>query len=369
MPDETLFTILQISDLHFGSWPRGATDLEIGAALPALLAHSDLFDGQLGHHWQGLSDLHRFYSELWDRTKGNVGVVVSGDLTACGAVDQFNLAADFLGGQQNSQLTFGLGLTDWAAVSIPGNHDHWPGSNLILGEPTVGLAAYLPGPYPRVGPVVNLDDEISLRLLYVDSDSDVRSISRDRFLARGKFVSQLETLGRLVPDREDGEIRVLVVHHAVSSIGIPPGQQAMPFPRPQASRRKRLEIDRDTLRVLEHALVDLDIRVLFTGHLHVPRLTEFLTSNDVEAATVLEARCGTTTQLDRYPYSILQKLPYGRVLPPNSLICHEMIRRDEALIWRAEIFWRAKGRGFVSDDLHVSASLPNSLVRELMLVV
>jgi len=296
--------------------------------------------------------------------------VVSGDLTACGATHQFSLASDFLGPPYpGSNFTFGLGLVNWADASISGNHDQWPGSNRIFGNPTAGLAQFLSGTYPRVGPLTALDQAASIRFLFVDSDADVSPFSRDRLLARGQFVSQLTTLRSVVPARQHGEIRVLVVHHAVSTLGYPQVKHPEAFPRPSSAGRRRLEIDRKTLHVLEHALVDLDIQVIFTGHLHVPRLGEFTASNDVESIQVLEARCGTTTQLDRYPYEVLQQLPYKRILPPNTLICHELIRRDGGLVWRAQIYWRAKGRGVVSDALHVSGHLPLSLGREQALVV
>ena len=86
MADQTLFTAVQVSDLHFGS-------AVAGSAKPGdlLLRLAPWFEGWLDHHRIGLRELHRFFSEFGDRGIRPV-LVVSGDLTANGAVRQFELA-------------------------------------------------------------------------------------------------------------------------------------------------------------------------------------------------------------------------------------------------------------------------------------
>ncbi|KQP27457.1 hypothetical protein ASF27_20980 [Methylobacterium sp. Leaf102] len=291
--------------------------------------------------------------------------MISGDLTAYGNPYQFDLAADFLGSEKPTRFGFGLGLVQWAESSVSGNHDQWPGSTMIVGAPTTKLGEVLPGPYPMIGQLQPLSATASLRFLFVDSDADVGHVLPNRFLARGCFASQLSKLASQVPARVTGEVRVLVVHHAVSSLGTPWTDQASEFPKGSPSRRTPLEIDGGTLRALQHFLVNAGVQVVLTGHLHVPRLSEFVASNDVETLNVLETRCGTTTQWDHYPMNVLAEVDPERRLPPNSLVCHELVQRSDELVWRASIYWRSRASGFVHRPNRVSLDLPPSLSREL----
>jgi hypothetical protein len=98
----------------------------------------------------------------------------------------------------------------------------------------------------------------------------------------------------------------------------------------------------------------------------VPRLTQYTASNGVENRTILEARCGTTTQRDEYPYQLLAKMPRTRPqLERNTLILHRVIERANSIFWRSDIFWRSSTRGFVDTSDHVSALLPKQLSAEV----
>ena len=129
-----------------------------------------------------------------------------------------------------------------------------------------------------------------------------------------------------------------------------------------------MEITSGTRMVLDHFLVDYDIKVIMCGHRHVPRLTRYRASNGTEAATVLEARCGTTTQRDEYPYELVRKMSADRRLPPNTLMLHRVIERNGSLLWRSEIFWRNRSGRFVGISEYDSPSLPNKLIAEIVLL-
>ena len=90
-------------------------------------------------------------------------------------------------------------------------------------------------------------------------------------------------------------------------------------------------------------------------------------SNGVEKKEILEARCGTTTQRDEFPYEVRERIPRNRHLPPNSLILHQVIDRGGRTFWRSQIHWRSKQVRFVKNLPHVSAYLPQDLSDEIEL--
>jgi len=134
-----------------------------------------------------------------------------------------------------------------------------------------------------------------------------------------------------------------------------------------ATAPRRLAITNRTRRVLDHFLVDYGIKIVMCGHMHVPRLTRYNASNGTEKTTVLEARCGTTTQRDEFPYEIIQSIPVSRRLPPNTLIVHQVIERNRSLLWQSKIFWRNRSGRFVDSTQHTSPSVPQHLTAELEL--
>ena len=188
MPDETIFTAVQVSDLHFGNTLAGSA-----SPIDPLLRLSHHFEGWLDHHWLGLREVHRFLSDLRKRDPSAL-LVISGDLTANGAVRQFDLAESFLRGDATNVFGFGLGVQGWVDKAIPGNHDHWPGANTVFGPPTQGYATCFPNQFPLIRPPIPLSGSRSVRFIMVNSDEDVGWLSRDRLKGRGLFVSQLQVL-------------------------------------------------------------------------------------------------------------------------------------------------------------------------------
>jgi hypothetical protein len=106
--DRVLLNLLHISDLHFGDKLRGYSVDELSAALPPLIAYFPQFDGWLGHHFKALSALHDFYKRLW-QVGATSPVLITGDLTANGAVAQFDLANLYLN-DETDRPNFGLGF-------------------------------------------------------------------------------------------------------------------------------------------------------------------------------------------------------------------------------------------------------------------
>jgi len=359
--ERTVFNLLHISDLHFGDRFDGRGSEQLSAKLPPLLSRFSHFDGLLGHHYKALTALHDFCRVFWEQ-KPEYMLVVTGDLTANGSELQFDLAHGFLGSEcPESAFNLGLGYDNWMNTSIPGNHDQWPGSNRVLGRPTAGLAKYFQTSFPVVGPRFELRRGLSLRFLFVDSDADVGPFGYNRFFARGDFVSQLSKLRDLLPPPEAGEVRILVIHHSL--MPTPPEGDAAD-PTRQNMFPPALAITNQSRNVVNRFVIEFDIRVILCGHHHVPRLSHLEMSDGTETALVLEARCGTTTQRDKYPYEL--KIDENRKLAPNTLMLHRILERNQSLFWRTEVFWRNKSGKFVSTS-NYSSLLPKHLRTEIRL--
>lgn len=364
--DRVLLNLLHISDLHFGDKLGGYGADQLSTELPPLISRFAHFDGWLGHHYKALSALHDFYSWFW-RDHATAPVLITGDLTANGAEVQFKLADLYLNERsQAPNFGLGLGLTGWRRRSISGNHDKWPGSNRIVGRPTPGHAACFDQPFPIVAEPIEIRKGLAVRLLYIDTDDEVAPFGLNRVLARGKFTKQLMALRDRIPQASRGEIRVLIMHHSLMSPQPDPvaAEETMPA---KHGAFATMEIVGETRRVLDHFLVDYGIKVIMCGHLHVPRLSPYRASNGTEASTVLEARCGTTTQRDRYPYELVRTMPMDRKLPPNTLIVHKVAERGRSLLWKSEIFWRNRAGRFVNASDYNSPSLPAMLTAEIPL--
>ena len=371
MRDEMLLlTVLQISDVHFGDTLGGDNADGLSAKVPPLLSTFRHLEGLLGHHYKGLSALHDFYSDLWENESGSgLLLVLTGDVTASGAPIQFDIADGFLGAfSPNSAFGFGLGRTDWRLWSISGNHDCWPGNGLPLGAPSAALKNYFAEPFPIVRNPIKLNNGTEVRFIFVDSDADVGPHGMNRLLARGHFVSQLTTLEKMLPRCAENEFRILAIHHSITRAGAAVGEDTITLPQLASGGLRTLEITPSTLRVLENALVDLNIKVVLCGHLHIPRLTRIVASNGTERTTVLEARCGSTTQVDKYPYKVLQRLDRSRNLAPNSLIVHKVVEVGSSTVWRSQIYWRSREGRFVRHNQYVSSLMPSSLASEIVVL-
>ena len=114
--------MVHISDLHFYHVLEGRNIQQGNAQLPMFISLSTVFDGWLGHHYKALSALDNFWHREFD---GNTLLIVTGDLTANGHVDQFSMANQYLAQRSVGRL-LGLGRKDWSRLSVPGNHDQWP---------------------------------------------------------------------------------------------------------------------------------------------------------------------------------------------------------------------------------------------------
>jgi hypothetical protein len=317
---------LHISDLHVGLCQPDQLD----APLPRFGKLLKWLKGQWGHHYLALQRLAEFYEQLVKQEK-EVQVILSGDSTAFGKPDEFKNAHNFITAQLHG---VGLGAKHYA--SIPGNHDHWPGSGKIVGRPTVGLNTYFPPPRDPswVGPLPG-PRPFRLTFIQINTDADVFSYSRARLLARGKFHNQISYLDQRLPPRAADEKRILVLHHSIL------------LDRP--NYKVPLSIKNRSAGALEQAIVRHGIGVLMCGHTHAVADVIRFTAVAPNGATheVMECRCGTTTQRDQIPSHY--RTPTGKwpnwTLDQNSLLVHrfDVDRGNLVLVSQAFVL---KSNGF-----------------------
>jgi hypothetical protein len=300
-------TLLHISDLHIGSISNPGKNLN--APTPRSVRLAKIFQGKLGHHHRALQRLQELHDRLVAKEK-DVRVVMTGDATSFGRVDEFANADDFLGASLHG---VGLRCKPWARRAISGNHDQWPGNGNICGPATASLQMHFPPRnFPDLGTVEPLVGQYKVRFIRIDTDADIRPRSVGRLLAWGAFASQLATLEKHLPLREENELRVLLLHHA----------PRFDHPRHLAP----LSIRRNSSRLLEKICVEYGISVLMCGHTHAPAHVTPFTASAASGVAIeaFEVCCGTTTQRDRLPVGV--RTLTGQVptwpMEPNTLFVH-----------------------------------------------
>jgi hypothetical protein len=319
-----LASFVQISDLHFGELDPVTGSTVLQPVPPNAWRISHWFDGLLGHTYDAAVHLHDFFRFMRKTEKAQI--ICTGDLTVCGDNPQFYNARGYLTDVIRLNPYVPLGLQDPSALdrSLPGNHDHWPGSPRILGTPTAGLNHTFPLlPYLRRIPIANSGR--TLVLAGINTDADVSSWGPSRFLARGRFISQLIALeGNLGPPSKN-EIRILLMHHS----------------RMYRSRGRwgTLEIHDKDRAALDQFIVNRDIAVLLSGHTHVPKGR----IAPIKKHRILETCCGTTMQRDTPP------LGWGgarTIRQTNSLLVHRLVELSSGdLAWGTDLYYRTV-RGF-----------------------
>lgn len=340
MPNQVTF--LHISDLHLGTVDPNTLD-----AKAIRLCSFPIVAGLLGHSSRAIHYLEEFNREL---SRKKAQVIVTGDLTAFAGADQFEMANDFLGTVWSTQdLIIGLKQADWHQRAVPGNHDHWSGQwwNFMFGGPTPTMASTFSPPWlhasgasvnaqlqPFIGTPVELDSGHTIQFLAIDTDADVPSLGWHRFQGRGLFLSQLEELSRALRSRSEAsngkEVRVLLLHHSQSYQG------------------RALSMSSTSRRALESFILDQDIAVLLTGHIHEANVSVHTIANGDWKTRIFEARCGSTTQsIDRYRK--LAARPGLNLICPtiwlNSLLVHEVSVKTDGIYWKVQV-WQLTTEGF-----------------------
>jgi len=333
MADRVLHTLFHVSDLHVGE-----IDADGYPGLPDAIVkrwwriHKECY-GFLGHTFQAMRQLEEFFA---DATAGvPTTLVVTGDLTTCGADAEFDIATAFLTNEATfpSGRSVGLRATDVLGRSVPGNHDHWPGRQWILGPRNERLLRVFPD-RPFKPQIVNLSDANRLIIFGINTDEDVHGFGPSRLFGRAKCVSQLIALEEQLKafDDADGDIRVLLLHHS------------------RMHQERRLGLTTATLDRLNRVIEKGRISALLCGHLHVPAVKIQRIADAQTSWNLIEARCGTTLQRDIVPESWVQAGFASATLEPNNLLVHQIVELDGAIEWRTASYTRTD-RGFREQPL------------------
>ena len=324
----TLPLFVQISDLHLSQTS------EEERRRRKLFWRRWRFEGMLGHSENSLRYLDDFVYALRQEEPG-AQLIVTGDLTAIGKKEEFEMANEFLGAtyQPARGGEVGLNVSNWQQWAIPGNHDHWPGHATIVGAPTPGLKKYFPES-PRIQPVLQLGNGRQLRFLHIDTDRDVGSYSHERIRAVGSFVSELKDLSAMLSPLgiNPNEIRVLCLHHSA------------------IYRGWRLEIDAKSRKALYEFVVTNRVAVLLCGHIHRPPWVQTSPVTRPMAPgriVVVEACCGTSAQFD--PTIARQSEFEDSFHWQNSLLVHRLKEAAGEIHWSSEIHLEGRA-GFVRAD-------------------
>ncbi len=250
----TLATFVHISDLHFGLIDSDTFDAE-ACQLWAMIPK---FDGLLGHRYSSLVLLERFFG---GKLKDDLPLlIVTGDITSKGHEEEFRIANDYLGDELEfpDHSSVGLATADWKnwkGWAIPGNHDHWPGHNTVLGRPTDAFKNCFMN-LPAITELQIPSTSYRIRFLRIDTDRDVSYYWLDRFNARGCFVSELKALSEMIRDLPPASVTVLCLHHS------------------QAKAGYSLAIDIKSRDALNNFIIDNEVSVLLSGHIHNPPLVK-----------------------------------------------------------------------------------------------
>jgi hypothetical protein len=329
-PDHLLLTLVHISDLHIG-----VPDLREGASDPDALVktwwgRSRHFHGLLGHTFRAMRQLEEFFLDLAEIEPTRL--VVTGDLTTCGADAEFELARKYL----TSEAAFrdracGLREERALAMTVPGNHDHWPGNRCIFGPRPAAISRLFPL-RPLEPQILPLDDRHRVVVLGINTDEDVVGGGSARFFGRARCVSQLEALDRQLSEIEDriGDIRVLLLHHS------------------RMHKEFVLGTTPDTEEQLDRFVKQARISILLSGHLHIPKFNTERIGARHGAWDLLEARCGSTLQRDVVPDAWKKKGFASLTAEPNNLLVHRIVKTvDGAVEWRVTSHVRTD-RGFLA---------------------
>lgn len=312
-----LKTFVHISDIHI-------SDANFDDSASSLYAVVPKLDGFLGHSYKSLTVLEPFFAELHQNEDAEL--ILTGDLTRVGGAWEFDAAIAFLQDElvPPHGVYIGLRNPNWMKLTIPGNHDRYPGFPSLVGGPTATFSALFPGMPMVVDLLLPSSAGHLLRFLLIDTDADVWPWGSQRAKAKGSFVTQLRSLSALLGKQGDGEIRVLCLHHS------------------RCHRGLTLEMDRPSRNALDDFIVDKGIAVLLSGHIHDPPQVALATAAGARGtATYLEARCGTTTQQNLF------HLPhYWRNLPgirrkghwSNTLLVHRLFEEAGEIIWESELY-------------------------------
>lgn len=219
-------------------------------------------------------------------------IVLSGDLTACGAETEYAVGHSFFRSRWRLrredpspvETEVGLGLSPANYANVPGNHDHWLGKSWFKSP---GFNARLVPRHFRQSPWCktwrSLHGGVCLELYGLDSNAAVRG---QNHLARGRIeATHLQALERKLKarskPRDPLRVRAVVVHHSLA------------YTSGLFHAKKLDPTSRDELRRI---CAENECVAILTGHTHDFYHHPAPVTLPTGQRTVHELRCATTLQ-------------------------------------------------------------------------
>lgn len=353
-------TFMHVSDLHFGEINPETRDAQTKNHWGLTKA----FDIFLGHEYASLELLDDYYAELIEQEPVpmlmphdgvKIPVIMTGDLTCCGSDSQFESGTAFLGDllcfENNSKRCLGLQSDTWCSFTVPGDHDHWPGNYGIIGGPPPSLKQALPCCPFVIPPITLPGTDYQIRFMGIDTNADIAPLGTHRLLGRGAFKSQLAKLAKQLENPGKKEVRVLLLHHS------------------RKHNRFVMGMQQESREALDDFIHTHGIVVLLSGHLHIPYVGRDEIIKKKHGVRVLEACCGTTTQISTLPYESYCRLSSRLQRPngfPNSLLLHRLYILDEELYWETITYFKTPAAFKVYTEFAYLNQEPN--LQEIMRV-
>lgn len=326
-------TLVQVSDLHIGEIDPGSGNATLNKNFVRMASTFKVLDGLLGHHAGGLEALDRFIAaEKAAVGSGLFRLVVTGDLSRCGAQAELALASDYIFGEVDISPPLrnmvGLRLQSDEVLCIPGNHDHWGGSWQPIGGTPSHYAAHDQSqatPYTLRLPLIQGRD---LVIVGINSDRNIWPWGVKRLLAVGSFKDELTDRNVAFASNPVSDIRVLLVHHSL------------------AVRTKTLRMEKSSRASLQRYLAANGFKLALTGHTHVFALPAQVGAS---GQPFEELRCGSSTQFDHVPYNwvtLTGKPPNKHDWTQNTLLVHRIFEHPGLMTWENQAYGRFEGAGF-----------------------
>ena len=224
-------------------------------------------------------------------------LAVTGDMTATGDEEEFRLYEGYAKEIAGVELLpgavrCGLAHLGFQVMEVSGNHDRFGGASApipLLSGPTQAFVSRH-SDQPWISEVIPLAQGFKLRVIGIDGDADATALSQWRLTASGCFRSQIEALSTIVPAREPGEIRVLLLHHSF--------QETPPRWSPKSLLRRICPLSR---RSFAKCVTELGVAVVLTGHHHYWYRTRLGNIPGMESAGDAPAGAGHTARHDGEP--------------------------------------------------------------------
>lgn len=323
-------SLVHISDLHFGQRVTGG---------------KSAFNGFCTHDVWRIEALMIAMRQIEILVKGkgdHFACIATGDLVTVGDDASFAIAHTYLRSTfwptRNPADNLGLVQGD-ELMSVPGNHDYWPGKRMVGGTRPVGH--FDDTPWTRKYSV----GQHKVVVVGIDTNSGVNPTGTSRVLARGAVsTGELNALDRTLATLRQNtpDVHIIAAMHHSPSL-----QKAKIVPSLFHAEVIEASARTDLLDVLHRRGVEL----IISGHVHEAN-TSTVRSPNYTGTPIVEARAGTATQGSGW---LSRKI---RPAQANSFLVHRFSQHPTGKLYYSCELFALTGRGFAYQRQLISLLMP-----------